>query len=181
MSLIKCSECGNEVSDKAAACPKCGAPVQIEKTSAKKSSGVGGGFGIFIAVMVLLLLVVLFPSHNKSKVEKRGIHYPDLTPIAGNGWELKGGQGMMQFVLVDKAKERSEPVYQDAIHKLCEPENICALHFWSDERFIPVKYTSMSDAEANAEVAIYGRNPLTGLTNFMWNCRINNDPNKCFS
>ena len=26
MSLIKCSECGNEISDKAAQCPKCGNP-----------------------------------------------------------------------------------------------------------------------------------------------------------
>ena len=27
MALIKCSECGNQVSDKATACPNCGAPV----------------------------------------------------------------------------------------------------------------------------------------------------------
>lgn len=27
MALIKCLECGNDVSDKASACPKCGAPV----------------------------------------------------------------------------------------------------------------------------------------------------------
>lgn len=27
MALIKCSECGNEVSDKAASCPKCGCPI----------------------------------------------------------------------------------------------------------------------------------------------------------
>lgn len=27
MALVKCSECGNDVSDQAAACPKCGAPV----------------------------------------------------------------------------------------------------------------------------------------------------------
>ena len=27
MALIKCSECGREISDKAAACPGCGAPV----------------------------------------------------------------------------------------------------------------------------------------------------------
>src|SRR5690242_1893112 len=27
MALIKCSECGNDVSDKAAACPKCGNPI----------------------------------------------------------------------------------------------------------------------------------------------------------
>ncbi len=29
MALISCSECGNEVSDKAAACPKCGCPVSV--------------------------------------------------------------------------------------------------------------------------------------------------------
>ncbi|MFQ9295063.1 MAG: double zinc ribbon domain-containing protein [Bacteroides fragilis] len=29
MALIKCSECGNMVSDKAISCPKCGAPVVI--------------------------------------------------------------------------------------------------------------------------------------------------------
>ena len=28
MSLIKCSECGNSVSDKASACPHCGCPLQ---------------------------------------------------------------------------------------------------------------------------------------------------------
>lgn len=27
MSLIKCPECGNEISDKAAACPHCGCPI----------------------------------------------------------------------------------------------------------------------------------------------------------
>ena len=29
MALIKCSECGRDVSDKATACPNCGAPVQV--------------------------------------------------------------------------------------------------------------------------------------------------------
>ena len=29
MALIKCSECGREISDKAGACPGCGAPVSI--------------------------------------------------------------------------------------------------------------------------------------------------------
>lgn len=31
MALIECSECGKEVSDKAAACPHCGAPINIEE------------------------------------------------------------------------------------------------------------------------------------------------------
>lgn len=28
MALINCSECGNEISDQASSCPKCGAPVK---------------------------------------------------------------------------------------------------------------------------------------------------------
>lgn len=28
MALIKCTECGKEFSDKAAACPNCGCPIQ---------------------------------------------------------------------------------------------------------------------------------------------------------
>lgn len=27
MALIKCEDCGKEVSDKAASCPNCGAPI----------------------------------------------------------------------------------------------------------------------------------------------------------
>ncbi len=30
MALIKCLECGNDVSDKASACPKCGAPATAQ-------------------------------------------------------------------------------------------------------------------------------------------------------
>ena len=31
MALIKCEECGTEVSDRASACPKCGCPIRNEK------------------------------------------------------------------------------------------------------------------------------------------------------
>ena len=41
MALIACAECGKEISDKAAACPHCGAPVaavaQAEPPTEKKS------------------------------------------------------------------------------------------------------------------------------------------------
>ena len=33
MAMIKCSECGHEISNKAAACPFCGAPVEKETVS----------------------------------------------------------------------------------------------------------------------------------------------------
>ena len=31
MALIKCEDCGREVSDKAAACPQCGAPIAVQE------------------------------------------------------------------------------------------------------------------------------------------------------
>jgi uncharacterized membrane protein YvbJ len=31
MAMIKCPECGNDVSDKAVSCPKCGCPINNEK------------------------------------------------------------------------------------------------------------------------------------------------------
>jgi len=33
MALIRCTECGNEVSDQARSCPKCGAPVHVTGVS----------------------------------------------------------------------------------------------------------------------------------------------------
>jgi uncharacterized membrane protein YvbJ len=35
MAIIKCSECGNQVSSKATACPHCGAPVAAAAVEAK--------------------------------------------------------------------------------------------------------------------------------------------------
>lgn len=42
MALIKCSECESEVSDKAAFCPKCGNPINVNK-SVKIHFPSGGG------------------------------------------------------------------------------------------------------------------------------------------
>jgi len=33
MALMKCIECGNEISDKAFSCPKCGAPIEKKESS----------------------------------------------------------------------------------------------------------------------------------------------------
>jgi len=45
MALISCEECGKEVSDKAAACPNCGAPIasMVEEANAPKKVTFGNG------------------------------------------------------------------------------------------------------------------------------------------
>lgn len=39
MALIQCGECGNSVSDRAPACPKCGAPVAAEARADQAATG----------------------------------------------------------------------------------------------------------------------------------------------
>jgi hypothetical protein len=38
MALIKCSECGKDVSDKATACPNCGAPIGSERAPQRRGN-----------------------------------------------------------------------------------------------------------------------------------------------
>ena len=65
MALIKCKECGEEISKKADACPKCGAP-RKQKTRP-------------LAWFVLIILVVLFFIGLISSDSERIIN-PQLTP-----------------------------------------------------------------------------------------------------
>lgn len=76
MALIRCRECGREVSDKAQACPNCGAPVagaatntagagataaqtEAQKAQLTTAKGCGGCLGLII---VLALIGYLFPN-----------------------------------------------------------------------------------------------------------------------
>ncbi|MFZ6696827.1 zinc-ribbon domain-containing protein [Stenotrophomonas acidaminiphila] len=51
MALIKCTECGRELSDKAAACPGCGAPIpQPSLVPQKPGSSIGASWLTVIAL-----------------------------------------------------------------------------------------------------------------------------------
>ena len=84
MALVVCEECSNSVSDKAAACPKCGAPLPSQQNNTKGqqeakpaprnivaaglslipgaavfTTAAGGVFGIFFAIFVIMAFVVV--------------------------------------------------------------------------------------------------------------------------
>jgi uncharacterized membrane protein YvbJ len=66
MALIKCSDCGTEVSDAAAACPKCARPIAAQPAStraapAKKKSSLSP-VGITIAIVIGIIVWVNLPS-----------------------------------------------------------------------------------------------------------------------
>lgn len=57
MALIKCGECGKEISDRATACPACGAPVGVPQAAAVTTTRAGGkweGWGFVMIVAGLI-------------------------------------------------------------------------------------------------------------------------------
>jgi len=62
MALINCHECGNQVSDNAVACPKCGAPVIVRIQRAQKAYLIRSGIS-FVFVVIMLFFVWL-TMHN---------------------------------------------------------------------------------------------------------------------
>ena len=73
MTLIKCSECGKEVSDKATNCPNCGAPVN--RTNIDKEITAGKKVAIFCIVILLIAIICAFvfgyfiPVHTYTTIE----------------------------------------------------------------------------------------------------------------
>lgn len=76
MALIKCPECGKEISDKAASCPNCGCPVHVEDNAPeakdgniqetsevpKKKKGGRGILKIIIVIFAILVILVIIGS-----------------------------------------------------------------------------------------------------------------------
>ena len=62
MSLIKCSECGNQVSEKASQCPKCGCP--IEHPDEKANKGVLAICFLFPTIGYILGIIELARHRN---------------------------------------------------------------------------------------------------------------------
>lgn len=92
MGLIKCTECGHDVSDKASACPNCGCPIQAaDNTSVKemevKPLYVKEGNGKKWALLALLFLIIgggcylISRSSNDTLNDDNRINTVDTEPI----------------------------------------------------------------------------------------------------
>lgn len=74
MALIKCKECGHEVSDKSSTCPKCGCPIDNQSNSLNvnnKRNGSGRKWTIAVLSIIVLIAAVaivfyVFSSENSN-------------------------------------------------------------------------------------------------------------------
>lgn len=109
MALIKCSECGNEMSDKAMACPKCGYPInssnEVKLSSVPERKPLDMGKVKKIGIIVAIVLVVIF-------IVKGFIH-PDL-----KFEDLKFGDAMASSLLGYSSGTNSNGKYWDNCIKL---------------------------------------------------------------
>jgi zinc-ribbon domain len=64
MALIKCEDCGRDISDRAPACPNCGAPVGIVQQSGPETVSLNGDDFIGTKPLLTLLAVKAIQSLN---------------------------------------------------------------------------------------------------------------------
>ena len=76
MALIKCPECGNQISDKAERCPKCGYELNKKETPTTSDNKVASSFmnkGNIKYILIILAIIVagfLFFNQNNNKFIK---------------------------------------------------------------------------------------------------------------
>ncbi len=74
MALMQCKECGNEVSNKAESCPKCGVRIAAKPMGCGKLIGV-----IFLVVVIVNVFSIIFFSDQRSD-ETAAVQKASMTP-----------------------------------------------------------------------------------------------------
>lgn len=67
MALIKCTECGKEISDQAVACPECGFLIKKEKRKKSGRKVVLIAIAVIVAILVVLGAIVLIQGNTKKQ------------------------------------------------------------------------------------------------------------------
>ena len=101
------------------------------------------------------------------------------TALTARPWQLIRTIGLRQIVVVDKAQERNETIYNDAINELCGGKSPCKVSFWSNAKLTPSSYP-MTDAQFAGMKAVYEYDQTTNSRSLLWSCEIVNDPARCF-
>jgi uncharacterized membrane protein YvbJ len=94
MALIKCTECGNEVSDKATSCPKCGAPIAdasigtatqtIQQTSKKLKAQYAIAATLFFVGLIWFIFGFVYAAQTNQSISP----IPIFLVIGGAVWAI---------------------------------------------------------------------------------------------
>lgn len=104
--LIKCSECEREVSDQAAACPHCGAPMKAAPSPPPPvpvPTKQGTGCGTYIVVSVLVLLAIGYCSRVVNNTDINPANRPGSPEPAASSEPVLEVQSFICTELADHA------------------------------------------------------------------------------
>lgn len=108
MALVKCKECGTEVSDKATACVKCGAPVPKQATAAQAFGGV-----VIIGLVVWIAVEIFGGSSSHSSTSPAPVKAAQEEACKKDDLQCLGDKGVVGAGVYCK-----EPVEHLAAHSV---------------------------------------------------------------
>ena len=144
MALIKCKECGNQISSKANTCPNCGIPINNNTNNGKKSSGcLKGCLMIFIIFFALSIISIIF-SLRQDKSSQNNIS--DIKPKQNTSNFNSNKAEPVKVVQEDTNKQLEIPQNKQIPDKAnkTEPKN---------EELLPVKIKEQ-EAESIKEIKV---------------------------
>lgn len=169
MALIKCPECGKEVSDTAKACPNCGYSMKVRGIKITKKHAI---IGAIAAVIIVILLLVNNSVYKESASPfysmKSGTKMSDIHAIYGEPDESKTNDGA-----IDETYNNLKFIGKDGVLKV---------RYWSDSKDIiyarwtlyAKEYNSNSEYESAVEktkkyfTRVYGSPEQVTDTELMW-------------
>jgi hypothetical protein len=88
MALVKCRECGADISDQAAKCPACGKP-RLRKSGKIAAIGCGTILGLFVVVVAAIVIATMGDAPPK----------PNLTYTVGESFDLPPAKWQVTVVV----------------------------------------------------------------------------------
>lgn len=108
MALVNCSECNQKISDQAVNCPKCGAPVDLDKIKENKKLTQNGCF-IFLGIIAFIWIVVSISNNSDTNSDNETYPEPEPLTIISTADSLKFKK---ELDSINKYKELEESAFK---------------------------------------------------------------------
>src|SRR5207237_876094 len=100
MALVKCGECGSDVSDLAKSCPKCGAPVAVEAPKER-------GYGCVVAILAIVGIFALLWIFSSGGTPSDSLTAGEASTSSGSSATSSGGNRAHDRLIALSESERN--------------------------------------------------------------------------
>ncbi len=183
MALIKCPECGQEVSDTAKSCPKCGYRIEcVEEKSYLKLSIIGlifavlkiGGVPLYlIGCLICILSIILIIRNKRKKIIKAR-----LTTIISVIGIILSLYCTIRFEIIDNIKTNDDIVIEGMYQLNPEKsEKIKYNPLDKNSSYVVIVYDLYNDRKNNEKINNYFDSVQLSLGDNVYNQKIGEDYN----